>query len=115
MKKIQGLQAPHGATSGSRTKATAAERPMHKDDCTCDGEEVSHWKHAYQAEVCDNRMCQDFSRRVREMRETRLAPVPQKFVAPKFRKKVLQGVESNLPFLQSFPRGMEYVGPMGLG
>ncbi|KAG5060052.1 hypothetical protein JHK87_001081 [Glycine soja] len=40
------------------------------------------------AEVCDNRMCQDFSRRVREMRETRSAPVPQKFVAPKFRKKL---------------------------
>lgn len=50
------------------------------------------------------------ARRVREMRETRTAPVAQKF-----EKKVSVVVRKGLNNLQSFPRGMECVDPLGLG
>ena len=50
------------------------------------------------------------SRRVREMRETRTAPVAQKF-----ERKASVGVRKGLSSLQSFPRGMECVDPLKLG
>lgn len=50
------------------------------------------------------------NRRVREMRETRTAPVAQKFE----RKPSLIG-RKGLSNLLSFPRGMECVDPLGLG
>jgi exocyst complex component 2 len=49
------------------------------------------------------------------MRETRTAPVAQKFVAPKFEKKNSAIARKGLTYLQSFPRGMECVDPLGLG
>ncbi|KHN00793.1 Exocyst complex component 2 [Glycine soja] len=55
------------------------------------------------------------ARRVREMRETRSAPAPQKFVTPKFEKKGSAVGRKGLTYLQSFPRGMECVDPLGLG
>lgn len=49
------------------------------------------------------------------MRETRTAPVAQKFVAPKFERKGSALARKGLNYLQSFPRGMECVDPLGLG
>lgn len=50
------------------------------------------------------------ARRVRDMRETRAAPVAQKL-----EKKVSVVGKKGLNTLQSFPRGMECVDPLGLG
>lgn len=50
------------------------------------------------------------ARRVREMRETRTAPAPQKFD-----RKVSAIGRPGLNHLQSFPRGMECIDPLGLG
>ncbi|XP_058769965.1 exocyst complex component SEC5A-like isoform X1 [Vicia villosa] len=80
--------------------------PAREDDRTWDGEEPSRWKHVDEAEL---------ARRVREMRETRTAPVAQKFVAPKFERKTSAVARKGLTYLQSFPRGMECVDPLGLG
>ena len=55
-------------------------------------------------------LLQQLARRVREMRETRTAPVAQKF-----EKKVSVVGRKGLSSLQSFPRGMECVEPLGLG
>ncbi|KAG4397823.1 hypothetical protein GLYMA_10G217200v4 [Glycine max] len=49
------------------------------------------------------------------MRETRSAPAPQKFVASKFEKEGSAVGRKGLTYLQSFPRGMECVDPLGLG
>ncbi|KAG2401733.1 Exocyst complex component [Vigna angularis] len=49
------------------------------------------------------------------MRETRTAPVAQKFVPPKFENKASAVGRKGLTYLQSFPRGMECVDPLGLG
>ncbi|KAG4998081.1 hypothetical protein JHK84_029103 [Glycine max] len=92
--------------AASRTKAAAAGRPVREDDRTWDGEEPSRWKHVDEAEL---------ARRVREMRETRSAPAPQKFVASKFEKEGSAVGRKGLTYLQSFPRGMECVDPLGLG
>ncbi|KAE9611393.1 putative exocyst complex component EXOC2/Sec5 [Lupinus albus] len=54
------------------------------------------------------------ARRVREMRETRSAPVAQKF-AHKIERKGSAVGRKGLTYLQSFPRGMECVDPLGLG
>lgn len=80
--------------------------PAREEDRTWDGEEPSRWKHVDEAEL---------ARRVREMRETRTAPVAQKFIAPKFEKKSSALAKKGLTYLQSFPRGMECVDPLGLG
>ncbi|OIW06565.1 hypothetical protein TanjilG_03959 [Lupinus angustifolius] len=74
-------------------------------DRTWDGEEPSSWKHVDEAEL---------ARRVREMRETRTAPVAQKF-AHKIERKGSAVGRKGLTYLQSFPRGMECVDPLGLG
>ncbi|GER34041.1 exocyst complex component [Striga asiatica] len=67
-----------------------------REDDKWDGEEPTFWKHVDEAEL---------ARRVREMRETRAVPVAQKFGRkPKA-----------LTHLQSLPRGMEWVDPLGLG
>ncbi|XVF39089.1 hypothetical protein PTKIN_Ptkin01aG0007300 [Pterospermum kingtungense] len=71
------------------------------DDGAWDGEEPDCWKRVDEAEL---------ARRVREMRETRTAPVAQKF-----ERKPSVPVGRMLNNLQSFPRGMEYVDPLGLG
>ncbi|GAB2209630.1 hypothetical protein Drorol1_Dr00026850 [Drosera rotundifolia] len=50
------------------------------------------------------------ARRVREMRETRAVPV-----VPKYEQKPSTLVKKGLNNLQSFPRGMECIDPLGLG
>ncbi|XP_051149819.1 exocyst complex component SEC5A-like isoform X2 [Andrographis paniculata] len=67
------------------------------DDKAWDGEEPNCWKRVDEAEL---------ARRVREMRESKAVPVVQKIdrIKPK-------GLNS----IQSLPRGMEFVDPLGLG
>ncbi|MBA0765010.1 hypothetical protein Gotri_014274 [Gossypium trilobum] len=77
-------------------------RPMKDDDGVWDGEEPDTWKRVDETEL---------ARRVREMRESRTAPVAQKFE----RKATTAPVGRALNTLQSFPRGMECVDPLGLG
>nr|XP_027188983.1 exocyst complex component SEC5B-like isoform X3 [Cicer arietinum] len=91
--------------TASRSRGSG-RAPARDDDRTWDGEEPSRWKHVDEAEL---------ARRVREMRETRTAPVAQKFVAPKFERKGSALARKGLNYLQSFPRGMECVDPLGLG
>ncbi|XWS24969.1 hypothetical protein CRYUN_Cryun27aG0030500 [Craigia yunnanensis] len=71
------------------------------DDEDWDGEEPDIWKRVDEAEL---------ARRVREMRETRTAPVAQKFEI-----KPTAPVGRILNNLQSLPRGTECVDPLGLG
>ncbi|OMO51052.1 putative Exocyst complex component, partial [Corchorus olitorius] len=71
------------------------------DDGPWDGEEPDCWKRVDEAEL---------ARRVRDMRESRTAPVAQKFD-----RKPTAVVGRMLNTLQSFPRGMECVDPLGLG
>ncbi|QCE08003.1 Exocyst complex component EXOC2/Sec5 [Vigna unguiculata] len=92
--------------AASKTRGAAAGRPARDDDRVWDGEEPSRWKHVDEAEL---------ARRVREMRETRTAPVAQKFVPPTFENKASAVGRKGLTYLQSFPRGMECVDPLGLG
>ncbi|KAF9682743.1 hypothetical protein SADUNF_Sadunf05G0140300 [Salix dunnii] len=66
-----------------------------------DGEEPDCWKRVDVAEL---------ARRVRGMRETRTAPVAQKF-----ERKPSALARKGLNALQSFPRGMECIDPLGLG
>ncbi|KAJ7973928.1 Exocyst complex component SEC5 [Quillaja saponaria] len=87
--------------SRSRGSAAASGKGGKDDDRAWDGEEPSRWKHVDETEL---------ARRVREMRETRTAPVAQKFE----RKVSALGIKG-LNSLQSFPRGMECVDPLGLG
>lgn len=76
-------------------------RGSRDEDGAWDGEEPDCWKRVDEAEL---------ARRVREMRETRTAPVAQKF-----ERKPSVPVGRILNNLQSFPRGMECVDPLGLG
>ncbi|KAE8685713.1 Exocyst complex component SEC5B [Hibiscus syriacus] len=76
-------------------------RSMKDDDGIWDGEEPDTWKRVDEAEL---------ARRVREMRESRTAPVAQKF-----ERKATAPVGRVLNTLQSFPRGVECVDPLGLG
>ncbi|KAF9687084.1 hypothetical protein SADUNF_Sadunf02G0057000 [Salix dunnii] len=66
-----------------------------------DGEEPNCWKGVDEAEL---------ARRVRDMRESRTAPVAQKF-----ERKPSALARKGLNTLQSFPRGMECIDPLGLG
>ncbi|XP_047980849.1 exocyst complex component SEC5B-like isoform X2 [Salvia hispanica] len=61
-----------------------------------DGDEPGCWKHVDETEL---------ARRVREMRDAKAVPV-----LPKYDKK-----PKNLTSIQSLPRGMEWVDPLGLG
>ncbi|KAL3845429.1 hypothetical protein ACJIZ3_002832 [Penstemon smallii] len=72
-----------------------------EDDKAWDGEEPNCWKRVDETEL---------ARRVREMRDTRAAPAAQKFE----RKPSAMG-KKGLSHIQSLPRGMEWVDPLGLG
>ncbi|XP_038897676.1 exocyst complex component SEC5A-like isoform X1 [Benincasa hispida] len=85
------------ATRGGRASRSSGK----DDDPGWDGEEPHCWKHVDEDEL---------ARRVREMRETRTAPAPQKFD-----RKVSAIGRPGLSHLQSFPRGMECIDPLGLG
>ncbi|KAL6504483.1 hypothetical protein OROGR_026406 [Orobanche gracilis] len=67
-----------------------------EDDKAWDGEEPNCWKRVDEAEL---------ARRVRDMRDTRVVTVAQKF----------ERKPKGLSHLQSLPRGMEWVDPLGLG
>ncbi|CAL5333008.1 unnamed protein product [Camellia sinensis] len=83
----------------SRNRAGSGGRPGREDDW--DGGEPDSWKRVDEGEL---------ARRVREMRETRAVPVVQKF-----ERKPSAIAKKGLNNLQSFPRGMECIDPLGLG
>lgn len=89
--------------AGSRPRggASGGSRTGRDDDRAWDGEEPDCWKRVDEDEL---------ARRVRDMRETRAAPVAQKLE----KKASVVGIKG-LNTLQSFPRGMECVDPLGLG
>ncbi|RXH93157.1 hypothetical protein DVH24_013733 [Malus domestica] len=90
---------------GGKAASAAASRRGSRgdDDAAWDGGEPGCWKRVDEAEL---------ARRVREMRETRSAPVAQKVE----RKVSTAGLaRKGLNNLQSFPRGMECIDPLGLG
>ncbi|KAI9098386.1 hypothetical protein K1719_025011 [Acacia pycnantha] len=84
---------------GGASAATGAGEQ--DDDRAWDGGEPAKWKFVDEAEL---------ARRVRGMRESRTAPAAQKF-----ERKVSAIGRKGLNTLQSFPRGMECVDPLGLG
>ncbi|KAG5527864.1 hypothetical protein RHGRI_028708 [Rhododendron griersonianum] len=87
--------------SESRNRAGSGGRRAGKeDDGDWDGGEPDSWKRVDEAEL---------ARRVREMRETRTVAV-----APKIEQKPATA-RPGLNSLQSFPRGLECVDPLGLG
>ncbi|CAL5348573.1 unnamed protein product [Camellia sinensis] len=88
--KDRGLDSRNRGRSGGRD-----------DDAEWDGGEPDCWKRVDEAEL---------ARRVREMRETRAVPVAQKF-----ERKPSAIARKGLNHLQSFPRGMECIDPLGLG
>ncbi|KAL2519898.1 Exocyst complex component SEC5A [Forsythia ovata] len=71
------------------------------DDKGWDGEEPNCWKHVDETEL---------ARRVREMRESKAVPMAQKF-----EQKPSALGKKGLSNIQSLPRGMEWVDPLGLG
>lgn len=71
------------------------------DDKGWDGEEPNSWKHVDETEL---------ARRVREMRESKTVPMPQKS-----EQKPSALGKKGLSNIQSLPRGMEWVDPLGLG
>ncbi|KVH88112.1 Cullin repeat-like-containing domain-containing protein [Cynara cardunculus var. scolymus] len=86
---------------GARNRARGTGRGGGKDDDKLwVGEEPDSWKRVDETEL---------GRRVREMRETRTIPTTQKF-----EKKPSVAIKG-LNKLQSFPRGMDCVDPLGLG
>ncbi|XP_052200821.1 exocyst complex component SEC5A-like isoform X2 [Diospyros lotus] len=86
---------------GSRNRPGAGARAGKDDDRGWDGGEPDCWKRVDEAEL---------ARRVREMRETKAVPVAQKF-----ERKPSGVARKCLNTLQSFPRGMECIDPLGLG
>ncbi|XP_015582884.2 exocyst complex component SEC5A isoform X1 [Ricinus communis] len=90
-----------GGGAKGRVAGGGGGRGGKEDDRGWDGEEPDCWKRVDEAEL---------ARRVREMRETRTAPVAQKYE----RKPSAIG-RKGLNNLQSFPRGMECIDPLGLG
>lgn len=86
---------------GGASGAAGGRAGAQDDDRAWDGGEPACWKHVDEAEL---------ARRVRGMRESRTAPVAQKY-----ERKVSAKGRKGLNNLQSFPRGMECVDPLGLG
>lgn len=90
------------STYGGEKGRNRAGRASKEDiDGNWDGEEPNCWKRVNEAEL---------ARRVREMRETKAVPV-----VPKFEHKPSAMGKKGLSTLQSFPRGMECIDPLGLG
>ncbi|CAH9067532.1 unnamed protein product [Cuscuta epithymum] len=87
---------------GDASRAVSRGRGGKNEDRAWDGDEPGCWKHVDEAEL---------RRRVREMRETRAVPVVQPKVMPDPTALAKKGLNT----LQSFPRGMECIDPLGLG
>ncbi|KAL1343549.1 hypothetical protein HN51_029906 [Arachis hypogaea] len=105
--EVEMLSISSGEEDNARAPAAAAKgrgRPGARDnERAWDGEEPSCWKHVNEA---------DLARRVRAMRESRIAPVAQKY---ENKATAAGGPRKGLNYTQSFPRGMECVDPLGLG
>lgn len=88
---------------GSRGRAGSRGRGREgkEEDKVWDGDEPDCWKHVDESEL---------GRRVREMRETRAVPV-----ATKLEVKAAALAKKGLTNIQSLPRGMEWIDPLGLG
>lgn len=86
---------------GKAGTARAGGKGGRDDDKGWDGDEPSCWKHVDESEL---------GRRVREMRESRVVPVTQKLEV-----KSAALAKKGLSSLQSLPRGMEWIDPLGLG
>ncbi|XP_031117945.1 exocyst complex component SEC5A-like [Ipomoea triloba] len=87
---------------GERNRAAAGGgRGGKNDEKAWDGGEPGCWKHVDEAEL---------RRRVRDMRESKAVPV---VTQPKVIKH--DPTKKGLNTLQSFPRGMECIDPLGLG
>ncbi|XP_057490413.1 exocyst complex component SEC5A-like [Actinidia eriantha] len=84
-----------------RTESRNRARSGGRDEDGWDGGEPDCWKRVDEAEL---------ARSVREMRETRTVPVAQKL-----ERKPSAIAGKALNNLQSFPRGMECIDPLGLG
>ncbi|KAL9679768.1 hypothetical protein QQ045_017635 [Rhodiola kirilowii] len=94
--RVVGGKAGRGGARGSRGRNES------KGEKDWDGEEADCWKSVDEDEL---------ARRVREMRETKSVPV-----VPKIERKASAALGRNvLNSLQSFPRGMECIDPLGLG
>ncbi|KAH9757553.1 exocyst complex component SEC5A [Citrus sinensis] len=103
--EVEMLSISSGDEEVSRDRGLAAKnraRGRRDDDGTWDGDEPNCWKRVDEAEL---------ARRVREMRETRTAPVAQKYEKKPSMAAGIKGFST----LQSFPRGMECIDPLGLG
>ncbi|GAY39798.1 hypothetical protein CUMW_047210 [Citrus unshiu] len=103
--EVEMLSISSGDEEVSRDRGLAAKnrsRGRKDDDGTWDGDEPNCWKRVDEAEL---------ARRVREMRETRTAPVAQKYEKKPSMAAGIKGFST----LQSFPRGMECIDPLGLG
>ncbi|KAL2900854.1 Exocyst complex component SEC5A [Bienertia sinuspersici] len=94
-----------GGVSGAKGRSSRAKAPKQTDDGDTQwaGGEPDCWKRVDESEL---------ARRVREMREARAVPVP---VVPKYERKPSALGKKGLANLQSFPRGMECIDPLGLG
>ncbi|PWA87400.1 exocyst complex component SEC5 [Artemisia annua] len=100
---INHVQPPSNHRSSAKTrKAKNRGRGVGRkeDEKVWSGDEPDAWKRVDEAEL---------GRRVRDMRETRIAPTTQKF-----EKKPSVAVKG-LNTLQSFSRATEFVDPLGLG
>ncbi|CBI18197.3 hypothetical protein VitviT2T_028512 [Vitis vinifera] len=85
----------------ARSRGAGGRGEKEDGDKGWDGGEPNCWKTVDEAEL---------ARRVREMRETKAVPVAQKIE----KKASAMGIKV-LNNLQSFPRGMECIDPLGLG
>lgn len=93
--------------SGAKGRSRAARASKDDADVQWAGGEPDCWKRVDESEL---------ARRVREMREARAVPVPVPVpVVPKFENKPSALGKKGLANLQSFPRGMECIDPLGLG
>ncbi|VVA95532.1 unnamed protein product [Arabis nemorensis] len=100
--KERGSSAGGGPGKGRGSDVREKGRPRKEDDGAWDGEEPDCWKRVNEAEL---------ARRVRDMRESRTAPVVQKLEG----KVTAPGKKAVLTSLQSLPRGMECIDPLKLG
>ncbi|XP_024959681.1 exocyst complex component SEC5A-like isoform X3 [Cynara cardunculus var. scolymus] len=91
-----GIAQKAGAKKGSGTSGGGGK----DDDTLWEGGEPTKWKQVNESEL---------ARRVREMRESKAAPVPQKL------ERKQTAAAKGLNNLQSLPRGMECIDPLGLG
>ncbi|AEE35895.1 exocyst complex component sec5 [Arabidopsis thaliana] len=91
-----------GAGRGRGSDVREKGRARKEDDGAWDGGEPDCWKRVNEAEL---------ARRVRDMRESRTAPVVQKVEG----KAPAPGKKVALTSLQSLPRGMECIDPLKLG